>query len=286
MYFSVIIPTCHRNDLLAQCLEKLAPGKQMLQSSDYEVIVTDDGEYSTSREMIARNFDWARWTQGPGKGPAANRNKGSKLANGKFLVFTDDDCLPDPQWLISFKEATYKYPEINIFEGKTYAPSAQKSFNQSAPINLQGNKLFSCNLCVHKQTFEDLKGFDENFSFSYEDTEFAHRLKLLKIEHVFVNNAGVCHPWRRLGLNSWQSSYKQSKGIQTFLKKYPEELVHYNSLFFLKELPVSLVRDFIPKMIKYKWRGSFIIIYHSIFYLYMVVLLFMPTVFSYLKKRA
>lgn len=284
--FSVVIPTCHRNDLLARCLEKLAPQEQQLPFAQYEVIVTDDGKSSSSREMIEQNFSWVKWVKGPGKGPAANRNNGSKFACGKFLVFTDDDCIPDRQWLLAFKNATSDYPKIKIFEGKTYAQTIKSSFSQTAPINLEGNKLFSCNLCIEKQIFHELKEFDEIFSFSYEDIEFAHRLRILKIDHVFVKYASVCHPWRKLNFNSWKSSFNQSKGIKTFLKKYPEELQQYNSLFFLKELPVSIFRDFFPKMKEYKLRGSFVVIIHSAFYLYMVFLLLVPTVSVYLKKKA
>lgn len=43
MLFSVVIPTCRRNDLLAKCLDRLAPGQQTLSPDQYEVIVTDDG---------------------------------------------------------------------------------------------------------------------------------------------------------------------------------------------------------------------------------------------------
>jgi len=38
---SVIIPTCHRNDLLAKCLDCLAPGVQTLPPEQYKVIVTE-----------------------------------------------------------------------------------------------------------------------------------------------------------------------------------------------------------------------------------------------------
>jgi hypothetical protein len=63
-FFSVVIPTFQRNDLLARCLECLAPGRQegmelvepshtpelghtleqgQIHEASYEVIVTDDG---------------------------------------------------------------------------------------------------------------------------------------------------------------------------------------------------------------------------------------------------
>ena len=66
MLLSVIIPTCHRNDLLAECLDRLAPGRQQGQASgqlDYEVIVTDDGQHTTAETMIREHYPWVRWLE-------------------------------------------------------------------------------------------------------------------------------------------------------------------------------------------------------------------------------
>jgi glycosyltransferase involved in cell wall biosynthesis len=109
-YFSVIIPTYHRNDLLAKCLDCLADGIQTLPFEQYKVIVTDDGSETTAEEMIRECYPWVQWVAGPHKGPAANRNNGAKYAKGKWLAFTDDDCLPDPQWLETYAEATVAEP--------------------------------------------------------------------------------------------------------------------------------------------------------------------------------
>src|SRR5688500_16589114 len=92
--FSVVIPTYHRNDLLARCLRQLVPGRQTLDASRYEVIVTDDGRDTTAEAMIRDQFSFVRWVRGPQRGPAANRNNGVKHARGEWVVFTDDDCVP------------------------------------------------------------------------------------------------------------------------------------------------------------------------------------------------
>ncbi|MFM6609030.1 MAG: glycosyltransferase family 2 protein, partial [Dolichospermum sp.] len=59
--FSVIIPTYHRNDLLAKCLDWLTHGVQTLPADKYEVIVSDDGYQSTAQEMIEQNYPWVKW---------------------------------------------------------------------------------------------------------------------------------------------------------------------------------------------------------------------------------
>ena len=90
--FSVVITTCNRLEMLAKCLDRLGCGMQSLAANQYEVIVTDDGSQSTAEQLMKGKYPWARWLQGPRKGPAANRNNGARYAEGEWLVFTDDDC--------------------------------------------------------------------------------------------------------------------------------------------------------------------------------------------------
>jgi GT2 family glycosyltransferase len=196
MKLSVIIPTCNRNDLLALCLEKLAPGNQTLPFENYEVIVTDDNKNNNAKQLIENNYPWAKWVEGPQKGPAANRNNGVREARGKWLVFTDDDCLPHYNWLNVYYNAILTNKFL-VLEGKTVADRPQKRFDEIAPINIYGNNLWSCNFAIQKNMFIKIDGFDESFTFAMEDVDFHFRLKA-KTEILFLNEALVIHPWRRV----------------------------------------------------------------------------------------
>ena len=209
MRISVIIPTRHRNEQLAQCLERLAPVRQTLEAKEYEVIVTDDGSRGTAEAMIADRFPWARWVAGPRRGPAANRNNGAKAAQGDWLAMTDDDCLPAPDWLQSFTSAIN--PNTDVLEGKTTCRAGISSPLQEAPINLSGGNLWSCNLMIRAELFRSVGGFDESFRMpACEDMEFNERLRKGGHIPLFVPQAIVDHPPRprpggwRLGL-MWES---------------------------------------------------------------------------------
>jgi GT2 family glycosyltransferase len=206
---SVIIPTRHRNEQLAQCLGRLAPGRQTLDAADYEVIVTDDGSRGTAASMIAERFPWVRWVAGPRRGPAANRNNGANAAQGDWLAMTDDDCLPAPDWLHAFISAID--PNIGVLEGKTTCQAGISSPLLEAPVNLSGGNLWSCNFMIRAELFRSVGGFDESFPMpACEDIEFNGRLR--KGGHIpqFVPEAIVDHPPRprpggwRLGL-MWES---------------------------------------------------------------------------------
>jgi GT2 family glycosyltransferase len=192
---SVIVPTCHRNDMLALCLERLAPGTQTLDASRYEVIVTDDGRDSTAQQMLAEKFPWARWVEGPKRGPAANRNSGAKHAQGAWIAFTDDDCLPEKGWLEAYYQQIQQHPEYSVFEGKTLTPTFTSPF-QDMPRNETGGCLWSCNLCVRRQLFEEMEGFDADFSHFCEDIDFRERLYGRGYSFPFVADAVVFHPER------------------------------------------------------------------------------------------
>lgn len=252
--FSVIIPTYQRNDLLAKCLHCLEPEIQTLPFEQYEVIVTDDGSEVTAEQLIRESYPWVKWVSGPRKGPAANRNNGAKYASGEWLVFTDDDCLPDPQWLEAYAQARMIQQSYLVFEGRTYVDRPRQSLAETSPINESGGYLWSCNFAIQKQLFESLTGFDERFPHAaMEDVDF--RLRLVKSEYKFsfVKTASVCHPWRAKG--GWNKIKQHREATFIYLSIHTEELVNINSLYYFLFALRSFVNQTIPAILKFKFNG-------------------------------
>jgi glycosyltransferase involved in cell wall biosynthesis/peptidoglycan/xylan/chitin deacetylase (PgdA/CDA1 family) len=96
---SVVIPTHNRRQSLVRCLESLAA--QTLQASDYEVIVVADGCTDGTQEYLrAHQPPHAfRWLAQSNQGAAAAQNAGIAAAVGDILVFVDDDCIGDAEFL-------------------------------------------------------------------------------------------------------------------------------------------------------------------------------------------
>jgi GT2 family glycosyltransferase len=211
---SVVIPTCHRPDELKLCLQQLAPGKQTLDFSSYEVVVTDDSRDQRTHDLVTQEFPWAKWHQGPRRGPAANRNWGAKQATSSWVAFTDDDCIPSPNWLEAFSNNLDK---AMVLEGATHPKGPMTRADDEAPVNISGGLLWSCNFAITKLTFEGIKGFDESFpSAAMEDVEFRVRLKKAGVNTEFIKEAIVIHPWRPM------------RGIE-FLKKVEFSMIHFYS---------------------------------------------------------
>lgn len=233
--FSVVIPTCHRNDLLAKCLEGLVPGRQLAEG-DYEVVVSDDGSRETAEALVREQFPWARWTQGPRRGPAANRNHGAAQTSGAWLAFTDDDCIPQEDWLKHMHAATVCL-DSHVFEGKTTTDLPLKGPLWQAPVNENGGFLWSCNLVVAREVFDRLGGFDENFPFPHqEDVDLRIRLKALGEAWEFVPQAVIHHPQRPA--TSWlRRARSQQSGVYLCHK-------HGQPLSFANLDPVSFLRAY------------------------------------------
>jgi glycosyltransferase involved in cell wall biosynthesis len=202
--FSVIIPTYNRIKLLEQCLNCLAPGAQTVDPSTYEVIVTDDSELKLANELIEDKFKNVIWVGGPKRGPAANRNNGVKYAKGEWLVFTDDDCLPDTKWLEAYRDSVLRLSNCEAYEGSIYPDNWEllKKDLASCPVNTKGGAFWSANIMIRKTLFIEVGGFDEQFEIAaQEDQDLYLRLKSYT-PIPFISASAVVHPVRFITLRN------------------------------------------------------------------------------------
>jgi glycosyltransferase involved in cell wall biosynthesis len=97
--FSIIVPTYNRPHQLRRCLDALAA--QDFDPESFEVIVADDGSRTPLRRVVAPFSGLIRISliEGRHAGRSAACNAGARAAQGACLAFTDDDCLPAPDWL-------------------------------------------------------------------------------------------------------------------------------------------------------------------------------------------
>lgn len=221
MLFSIIIPTYKRNDLLALCLQRLQPGAQTLEPNLYEVIVTDDAADPATQQLLHRQFPWATYTAGPQRGPAANRNHGASLARGQWLVFTDDDCLPDANWLQAYAQAIAQHPNTKAFEGAILPDdwALLKKDMAECPVNTTGGCFWSANIMVAQSLFKQVGGFNISFpTAANEDQALFFQLQK-HAEIKFVSTAVVKHPVKFIPLRFKLSKLPQSSYSQILLEQ-------------------------------------------------------------------
>src|SRR5690349_9015958 len=100
---SVVVATLNRPQLLDRCLSALF--NQSVPLPEYEVVVVDDGPHAATKAVADEwgrhcpSFSVRYLTSSETHGPAAARNVGWRMAQGPLIAFTDDDCIPDSEWL-------------------------------------------------------------------------------------------------------------------------------------------------------------------------------------------
>jgi glycosyltransferase involved in cell wall biosynthesis len=111
---SVVICTRERPDDLARALEALS----QLHPAPLEVLVVDNAPATdATRDTVAR-AGFARYVREDRRGLNAARNRALREARGDVVAFTDDDAVPESQWLAGLL-ANFADPTVVIATGLT-----------------------------------------------------------------------------------------------------------------------------------------------------------------------
>lgn len=207
---AVVVPTCRRPALLERCLAALA--MQDLCRCQYEVIVSDDAHEAATRRQVC---DWARhglpahYVQPDvGKGPAAARNAGWRAARAELIAFTDDDCLPEPDWLRRGLEGFVD--GVAGLSGSIHMPLPPRptDYERNA-ASLERSRFVTANCFYRRAALEAVGGFDERFTLAWlEDTDLRYRLEDAGYRLALAPAARVTHPIRPA---PWGVSLRQQR---------------------------------------------------------------------------
>lgn len=203
--FSIIIPTFNRPRQLARCLEAL--DHLDTPTSDFEVLVVDDGSPDSQRAAAALKDDFPSLALTvllrQHGGPARARNRGAEAASGRLIAFLDDDCRPAPDWLGRLEEALdggngrlAGGRVVNALAEDRCAEATQALMTYLYGYYLEQRRPFfaSCNMALERQRFLELGGFDTQFPLAGgEDREFCRRCRREGLELVYAAGAVVRH---------------------------------------------------------------------------------------------
>lgn len=229
MKVSVVIPTYKRQELLLKCLKRFVD--QSFAQQQYEIIVVSDGMDIETASMVnlfvQQNDDlnFYCYHLDEKKGPAAARNKGASITKGELILFTDDDCLPQKNWIENYwTNYQLNKKDFIAFTGKTVVPRKDLPTDYEKNIaHLEDAEFITANCGCTKKTFTLINGFDEDFPIAWrEDSEFQFRLINKDVPIIKCKDAIVEHPVRNA---NWGISIReQKKSLYNALlhKKHPE----------------------------------------------------------------
>ncbi|CAN5749404.1 hypothetical protein BH11VER1_BH11VER1_29180 [soil metagenome] len=231
--FSVIVCSRNGSSTLRSCLEAL--GRQTY--PHHEVLLIDDGSTDDTPE-IARSFNFVQYHRQEHAGLSAARNHGMRLAAGELLAYTDDDCIPDEDWL-QYLSAAFDTPEWVAAGGPNISPPPRNETEAcvaaapGAPSHVllndeEAEHLPGCNLVIRKDALLAIGGFRMEFTTAGDDVDICWRLRNHGGKLRFVPAAVVWHH-RRFTVQAYlrqQSGYGHAEAM--LMAHYPERFAWFS----------------------------------------------------------
>lgn len=199
-FFSVIIATRNRQDSLANALQALR--KQSLSRNQFEILVVDNGSTDRTCALVherMKSIPNLKYFFLAEQNVSLARNLGAGEAQGKWLAFTDDDCLPPATWLDTARQILQPKTGLwvlggPVFDhvprgfncGRGFTPAGwPESFGKKERYLQPNEAHIECNLLIQKRVFLKAGGFqasigpgNRRFGF-HEGTELQARLDRL-----------------------------------------------------------------------------------------------------------
>jgi glycosyltransferase involved in cell wall biosynthesis len=209
-------------------------------SSDYTKKIID--EFDDKRIRYVRNEKWL--------GISKSRNRGVKYAVGRYIFFTDGDCMVSQNWIEEGLKCL-KDPDCVGVEGKIYYVSEdyEPTFSDHVMENRYGGRFMTGNMAYKKRVIETVGGFDEKLTY-FEDRDIA--LRAIKHGKICFNPKMIAyHPRVILTPKRFIESAANVRNLVRFFRKFGmhAKFGERGFLFWHILLPINLVKILFPPLI-------------------------------------
>lgn len=243
---SIIIPVFNQLNYTMQCIDRIRRNAM----KPFEIIVINNGSTDGTEEyldsMKSAEFKIQHLKENTGFVNACN--EGAKLASGEYLVFLNNDTLPEDGWLEALITAAEKIPNVGAVGAKLLYPdgvlqeAGSLVFSDCTPWNYgkrddpekpQYNYIretpYSSAAClmIRRDLFEQIGGFDQRYSPAYwEDVDLAFEVRKRGLKVIYQPAARIIHFEGITGGTNVNDGYKkyQVRNREIFRKKWAAEL--------------------------------------------------------------
>jgi len=216
---SIVIPLFNRVDLTRRCLEALS--QTVGASVPHEIILVDNGSTDATEEylrLLGNNVVIIRNSDNLGFAKACNQ--GARAASGKYLLFLNNDTVPQPDWLeplikvleddssvaaagskLLYPDGTIQHAGVMMVDNRAgNDPLCGEHIWRGRPGDLpEANQpyryqaLTAACLLVRRTAFEVVQGFDEGYWNGYEDVDLCFKLGRQGWKLVYQPQSVVIH---------------------------------------------------------------------------------------------
>ncbi|RIV83051.1 glycosyltransferase [Aurantiacibacter zhengii] len=199
---SVVIPVWNGERYMRKLLDALT--RQTAMAESFEVIVVDNGSTDRTSEIVS-GYTFVTLLSEAKPGSYRARNRALEIARGEYVLFTDADCVPDPNWLEEALRISEKSADNEIHAGRITLFQEEKcgkyatlfeslqAFNQES--NVAKQHCVTANWLCKKDLLVSNGGFRADL-LSGGDFECSRRLIGCGARIVYAPNLVVAHPTR------------------------------------------------------------------------------------------
>jgi len=214
-----VVIVYNEENCIGECLEAIL--SQEFQ--DFELIVVDDGSTDGTPMAIGR-FNDSRIKyirQKNNCGVAASRNMALQYACGRYIFFTDADCIVTRFWL---KEGLRVLKEGKCLgvEGRSFYASSRVTISDISFEALKSGHFSTSNIAFTKEALEKAGNFNPRYSLNHEDLDLALRInKYGKID--FCEDMIVVHRQEHYTVKGLFRYMRRARDTVRFIKDHPED---------------------------------------------------------------
>ena len=172
---SIVIPT-HR----PRCLENTVDALARQSSSEFEVIIVENGERSDRTLEVLNRYRKAMAVSYrfiPQCGLNRARNRGVQACRAPIIALLDDDCIPERDWIMGIVNAHGRFPGVGVIGGRVLLTFEEPRPDwlcdhfrrQLSELDLgpgervlRNEYLVGANLSFRRRTYDAVGGFNEN----------------------------------------------------------------------------------------------------------------------------
>jgi glycosyltransferase involved in cell wall biosynthesis len=238
MFFSVVIPTYNRMEMLMRVLKALEDQRD---APAFEVIVINDGSTDPTQNIPTMHWDLRlQFRTQQNSGPGTARNYGVSLATGRFVVFIGDDTVPERDFLAEHARTHRDAGDAPLVAclGYTGWPRRERVTAFMDYINDYGlqfgyklirdgetvpfNFFYTSNISIDRELLA-AHPFDTTFpAAAWEDIELAYRLDGLGLK-IRYNAKAVTRHYHQMTVDSFaKRQYTVGKSGAIFYRKHPD----------------------------------------------------------------
>ena len=211
MKLSIIIASYNRAESLLQFLRELSH-QIVPEGVEWEAVIVDnnstDGTNSALRPLVEQNPQRYKYRLESRQGKSIALNSGLRAATGEILVFTDDDCIPDPNWLATIAREFASDPDLGVLGGrvelfdKQDRPVTIRNFPERTLIEsrdqlflflIGANMSIRCKVLDAVGEFDPFLGPGSRIGAVMEDLDLLYRVFREKFKIVYSPDVLVYH---------------------------------------------------------------------------------------------